>query len=84
VTRQDDSVESGEVSFEAVTNERQSMYPDDGYILVKIDMLKPPGKALANSLSTMRLKKCRCPQRPTWQPMSCMTATATRTHTTTF
>lgn len=43
---QDDSTESEETGLGAASKERQSMYPDDGYVLVEIDMLKPPGKAL--------------------------------------
>ena len=46
MTHKDNSTEQKKTGFEAASDERQSMFPNDGYALVEIDMLKPPGKAL--------------------------------------
>ncbi|ELY39855.1 hypothetical protein [Natronorubrum tibetense] len=46
MTSQDNSTSSEKTGFEAGRKERQSVYPDDGYALIKISMMKPPGEAL--------------------------------------
>lgn len=37
------------------------MYPDDGYALVEIDMLKPPGKALTKLAEYESLEEVSMP-----------------------
>lgn len=42
-----DDEDEEDIGMGAALSERRSMYPDEGYALVVIDMFEPPGQALA-------------------------------------
>ena len=48
--------------FESASKEREAHYPERGYNLVEIDMLKPPGEALTRIGHSLRLSDISIPQ----------------------
>lgn len=56
-----DSPEDDETGFDSGFAERQAHYPEQGYTLVEIDLLKPPGEALTKLRHSLRLSAIRIP-----------------------
>lgn len=67
MTSQDDTPDAGGdaedgTGFDSGLEERREHYPDEGYSLVEIDMMKPPGEALTRLRSRLRLSAITVPR----------------------
>ena len=51
----------GNMGFDSASEEREAHYPEKGYNLVEIDMLKPPGEALTKVGHSLRLSDITIP-----------------------
>lgn len=51
----DDSASNGESAVPSAKAEKEAIYPDEGYVLVEMDMLKPPGEVLTPLVTHLKL-----------------------------
>lgn len=57
----DDTSSEGGSGFDEARAEKEAIYPDDGYVLAEIDMLKPPGEALTPLKTSLKLTDITVP-----------------------
>lgn len=61
MTEEEDSAEE-KTGLKAGAEERRSMYPDEGYALVEIDMMRFPGEALTKLAEYDSLEEISMPE----------------------